>query len=281
MKAFFMPVIILLFSLTFPPAFTHAESISSDVKTTPSSYSKGSNTSVNEARDLSFLVPMETLPEEIVEVNYINYWVRQDLNIRSLPSKDGEKIGVIPTGEKVSIAQQKETTKDSWLPIKWGDIEGFVAKKYLSEYEYLPVPEKDNVEPSRIYVMGKMFTYQNGGKEFGQSVIDNNVDMVSTWGGASTWSGTDEMNTHFIAHSSGAFKGLWDINPGEVILVSDEGMNSTKYVVIEKFLVDDYGVKDAQNFFDYIAGKEGGEVITLQTCETEDTNWIIRAEKIE
>ena len=168
-----------------------------------------------------------------------------------------------------------------------------MAGKYLSESKVEkavapqpvasnPVASAPSYAPYKMYVIGKTLTYKNGGIDNGQAIIDGNINLVSTWGGAETWSGSDGMNTHFIGHSHGAFKGLGNIGIGASIIVTDSNGNPTFYKVTNKIVVDDdcVGVNDGKYYYDYVTGTGGGEVITLQTCQTSTTNWMIRAEKI-
>src|SRR5690606_1316534 len=67
-----------------------------------------------------------------------------------------------------------------------------------------PAPVKvtsPSYDAYKMYIGGKAITYKNGGQSSGQSIIDSNSNLISTWGGAGTFSGTDGMNTHFIGHN--------------------------------------------------------------------------------
>jgi len=217
------------------------------------------------------------------------YWLSTVLNLRSTPSKDGSVIGSYPLGTEVhGIA----TVSNGWIKVQVGNATGYMTDKYLStskvEKAALPAPTPQPVAaapsyaPYKMYVIGKTLTYKNGGIDNGQAIIDGNINLISTWGGAETWSGSDGMNTHFIGHSHGAFKGLGNISIGASIIVTDRNGNPTFYKVTRKIVVDDdcVGVNDGVYYYDYVTGTGGGEVITLQTCQTSTTNWMIRAEKV-
>lgn len=218
------------------------------------------------------------------------YWLTTVLNLRSIASADGSIIGSYPLGTEVhGIA----TVSNGWVKVQIGNSIGYMSGKYLStnkvEKAPAPVPAAPqpvaaapSYAPYKMYVIGKALTYKNGGIDNGQAIIDGNINLVSTWGGAETWSGTDGMNTHFIGHSHGAFKGLGSIGIGASIIVTDSKGNPTFYKVTNKFVVDDdcVGVNDGKYYYDYVTGTGGGEVITLQTCQTSTTNWMIRAQKV-
>ena len=243
--------------------------------------------------------PVETLktPEIVpVKVELIEtqidktYWLTTVLNLRSTASKEGNALGSFPLGTEVhGIA----TVSNGWIKVQVGNSTGYMAGKYLSESKVEkavapqpvasnPVASAPSYAPYKMYVIGKTLTYKNGGIDNGQAIIDGNINLVSTWGGAETWSGSDGMNTHFIGHSHGAFKGLGNIGIGASIIVTDSNGNPTFYKVTNKIVVDDdcVGVNDGKYYYDYVTGTGGGEVITLQTCQTSTTNWMIRAEKI-
>ena len=218
------------------------------------------------------------------------YWLTTVLNLRSTASKEGNALGSFPLGTEVhGIA----TVSNGWIKVQVGNSTGYMAGKYLSESKVEkavapqpvasnPVASAPSYAPYKMYVIGKTLTYKNGGIDNGQAIIDGNINLVSTWGGAETWSGSDGMNTHFIGHSHGAFKGLGNIGIGASIIVTDSNGNPTFYKVTNKIVVDDdcVGVNDGKYYYDYVTGTGGGEVITLQTCQTSTTNWMIRAEKI-
>lgn len=218
------------------------------------------------------------------------YWLTIVLNLRSTASTSGSVIGSYPLGTEVhGIA----TVSNGWVKVQIGNSTGYMSGKYLSatKVEKAPAPvavvqqptsSAPTYAPYKMYVIGKTLTYKNGGIDNGQAIIDGNISLVSTWGGAETWSGSDGMNTHFIGHSHGSFKGLGNISIGASIIVTDSKGNPTFYKVTNKFVVDDdcVGVNDGKYYYDYVTGTGGGEVITLQTCQTSTTNWMIRAQKV-
>lgn len=131
-----------------------------------------------------------------------------------------------------------------------------------------------------MYIAGSAIPYQNGGQGSGQSIIDSNPGVISTWGGAATQSGSDGMNTHFIGHNPGIFSVLFSVGSGSSIVVTDGNGTPTTYRVSSVFNVNDAGVSsDGANNWTLITGTGGGERITLQTCVNDSTNRIVIAYK--
>lgn len=140
-------------------------------------------------------------------------------------------------------------------------------------------PAEPTWTPNTMYVGGIAISYQNAGQGSGQSVIDNNPNVIATWGGNAVQSGNDGANTHFIGHNPGIFGVLFSLGGGSQITVTDAAGTPTYYTVNQIFQVDDYatGVADGQSYADQIIGSGGGERITLQTCVNDDINLIVMA----
>lgn len=56
-------------------------------------------------------------------------YTTEDLKIRTSPTTDGEVVGTIPQGEEVKASKEK----DDWDRVKYKDIEGYSANKYLEK----------------------------------------------------------------------------------------------------------------------------------------------------
>jgi len=214
-------------------------------------------------------------------------WTKSSLNLRKGPSAGYSKLVSIPAGTKLQVTK---VASNGWSRVSYGGKTGYVSGTYLSKTEILPATKitasagssYSSYSPYRMYIAGKALVYKNGGKSSGQSIINANRNVISTWGGATPWSGNDGSNTHFIGHNDGAFRGIWNLAIGSTIIVTDGSGKPTSYRLTKKFIVTDsaVGVNDGQKYFSYITSTSGGEVITLQTCKTSTTNWILRAEKI-
>ncbi len=218
--------------------------------------------------------------------NTVSYyrWTKSSLNLRKGPSAGYSKLASIPAGTRLKVTR---VASNGWSRVSYGGKTGYVSGTYLSKTEILPATKASasagsSYSPYRMYIAGKTLVYKNGGKSSGQSIIDSNRNVISTWGGATPWSGTDGANTHFIGHNDGAFRGIWNLAIGSTIVVTDGSGKPTTYRLTKKFIVTDsaVGVNDGQKYFSYITSTSGGEVITLQTCKTSTTNWILRAEKV-
>lgn len=209
-------------------------------------------------------------------------WTKSSLNLRKGPSAGYSKLISIPAGTRLQVTR---VASNGWSRVSYGGKTGYVSGTYLSSTEILPATKASagsSYSPYRMYIAGKSLVYKNGGKSSGQSIINANRNVISTWGGVTPWSGKDGYNTHFIGHNDGAFKGIWNLAIGSTIVVTDGSGNPTTYRLTKKFVVTDsaVGVNDGQKYFSYITSASGGEVITLQTCKTSTTNWILRAEKV-
>ena len=148
-----------------------------------------------------------------------------------------------------------------------------------NESEAAPV---QNTTPSysamTMYIAGTAISYQNGGQGQGQSIIDSNSSVISTWGGAAAQSGSDGLNTHFIGHNPGIFSTLFSVGQGSQITVTDGNGTPTIYTVSTILTVDDSAVgSDGTNYWSLVTGTGGGERITLQTCIDDYTNRIVIA----
>ncbi len=147
--------------------------------------------------------------------------------------------------------------------------------KTTTQQKTKPVGWQSNM----MYIGELVIPYYNAGQGSGQSVIDNNPNVVATWGGAPIQSGTDGSNTHFIGHNPGIFSVITQIGIGNQIVVTDSNAIPTYYNVREIFQVDDQamGVYDGQDYWDYITGVGGEERMTMQTCLSDTINLIVVA----
>lgn len=142
-----------------------------------------------------------------------------------------------------------------------------------------PTPAPEAPKTDQLQILNQSISYQNGGQGQGQSIIDQNRSIVSTWGGASVQSGSDNQNTHFIGHNPGIFSVLFSLHIGDVITVTDGNGQPTDYKIYSIVQVDDsgYDIHDGHDYWDQITGTGGGERITLQTCIDDSTNLVVFA----
>lgn len=254
------------------------------------------------------------------DVSYTR-WVTTPLNMRKGPGIEHTALTSIPMGKEVKVtklasngwAEVAYNGKTGFVSGKYLS-ESIVIKPAPAPEEKKDTPETRPAEPSpaptpaptptptptpapapapapapkpsyeayKMYIGGKAITYKNGGQSDGQRIIDSNSSVISTWGGAATYSGTDGKNTHFIGHNPGVFSVMFNVSTGNKIIVTDAKGSPTTYKITRIFKVDDYGVNpsDGENYYNYLTSTRGGEVITLQTCINSNLNLIIRAEKI-
>lgn len=181
-------------------------------------------------------------------------------------------------GDKVQAIRK---LPNGWIKIQIEDKTGFTKIDKLTD-EYIPKdPQGKEYKPNTIYLMGKEVPYKNTGPNQCQSQIDNHPETAATFGGTATFSGDDNMNTHFAAHNYGAFNNIWNMPIGSEIIVTDGNKKPFKYTLnnIKKVTYDGYGYADGKDYWNEITGTGGGERIVLQTCIFGDDNgvWILTA----
>lgn len=143
-----------------------------------------------------------------------------------------------------------------------------------------PVAATPVAQANTLNIAGVQVSYQIGGQEAGQGIIDSNPHGVAaTWGGAPVQSGSDSQNTHIIGHNPGVFSVLFSVGIGSSIIVTDSTGASTVYIVNTILRLDDYGneIGTGTNYWDLTVGTGGGERITLQTCISETENLMVLA----
>ncbi|SKA06821.1 Sortase family protein [Pilibacter termitis] len=140
--------------------------------------------------------------------------------------------------------------------------------------------QSNAVQANTIYVSGQAISYQNGGMANGQAIIDSDPNhLASTWGGASPFSGTDGLNTHFIGHHWGAFDPFIDLSVGGKITITDGNATPFIYQVNKTAIVDTTArdVATGKNLYSEITSTGGGERVVFQTCTSETERKILFA----
>lgn len=221
--------------------------------------------------------PEEPIPVE-PQLTFVPWsdtvYTTMETSFRMEPNPESEEIESIPLDSKIYTLSM---VSNGWAEVIYNGVEGFVLGEHLMKKEE-PV-EEFTYQSNSIYILDKIVEYENGGIESGQEIIDGNRGRASTWGPVPKWDPLDNMNTYFIGHSDAAFEGIWKTPLGEEIEITGEDALPVTYVLTEIYIVDDYaiGVFDGLNYFDYLVGAGTEEMITLQTCKTEETNYILRA----
>ena len=143
-----------------------------------------------------------------------------------------------------------------------------------------PAPAPAPVTADVLSMIGNSIPFQNGGMGSGQAIIDANPNgMSSTWCGATPYSGTDGLNTHFIGHHWGAFDPVMSLSNGGTVTVFDANGQAFNYSIYKIIVVDTYGndVNTGASMYGEITSTGGGERIVLQTCIDETTRRIVFA----
>jgi len=145
-----------------------------------------------------------------------------------------------------------------------------------------PPPPLQTMHPNTICVHGKAIPFKDSGTGSAQNAIDSNpYGIAATYGGAPTYSGKDDANTHFIGHREGVFYVLLSSKVGDKITVTDSGGRPTNYQIVEVVIVNREGFDSHGNdHWEKILGISGGERITLQTCTGNGETLIIFANPI-
>lgn len=112
----------------------------SEISSTPFAQEKSSSLQEQESTTIK--------QEETTKINYtysdINktMYVKSSVNVRSLPSTDGDKIGGLSAGQQVVVTGQCNET--NWYRIVYGDKTAFVSNNYLVEDK--PIEETSQSE---------------------------------------------------------------------------------------------------------------------------------------
>lgn len=116
-----------------------------------------------------------------------------------------------------------------------------------------------------------------------QAFIDRNTSMATTWYTAPTFSGYDNSNTYFAAHTR-AFKYLFAARIGSVVSVYDASGNKFSYKVVKIDEMNDIGDnrKGYTIWEDFMTKDSGsGEYVTFQTCIDDYWNIVVKARLIK
>lgn len=174
------------------------------------------------------------------------------------------------TPEEVEISQADEPIESQLVTEE---------EKSTSNENHSNNNSQTSQQPKTIYMNQLAIPYENGGQAAGQSIIDSNSNIASTWGGAEIQNGSDGLSTHFIAHNPGIFATLFQLSLGSEIKITDTSNEAKSYFVETIFIVDDTGrnVDTGEDHWDLITGSGNGEAVVLQTCIDDATNLIVFA----
>ena len=88
-------------------------------------------------------------------------FAKSNVNVRALPSTDGEKIGSLSTGDKITVTGKCNET--GWYRIKFENSTGYVSDNYLvDENPVKPTttPEEENSEKGPSFRGGKEYFFR-------------------------------------------------------------------------------------------------------------------------
>ena len=82
--------------------------------------------------------PTPTPAFSFVDTVATNMWVTTNVNMRTLPSTDGEKILVVQKGEMVTVSGQCNET--GWYKVEYDGKSGFICNDYMTDVKPTPSP---------------------------------------------------------------------------------------------------------------------------------------------
>jgi len=222
-------------------------------------------------------------------------------------SANGSSVGTLNPYQKIVATHKTEAGGGTWYKVSFKNQTFWVKANDVTTYKAQAKPtatqssnsskgnnssgKGHNYPPNSITFNGKTVYYQNvgygdsidgngevqGESSKAQTVIDT-TNKAATFGGASTFSGTDGMNTHFIGHNGGRnqFGGMHNAS---TFVVTDSSGRAFEYVKTARYIVDEYGVRtdNGKEMWDRIVGTGGGERITLQSTYNHPLKWIVEA----
>lgn len=273
---------------------TPPNSIKKEVKDTPIQETSPQEAKKEEQKPVKETVKINQIPKPKVDsdkkpteqkIEQSTLHTTADLNYREVAGLNTTVIGSIPYGTKLLSNATAKSDGILWNKVNYKGKDVWVSSNYLSKVNpkikdiAANTKKKSDIDNSKkynantIYYQGKAVPYKSGGKKDGQAIIDG-LTYASTWGGTQTYSGSDNLNTHFIGHNPGQFK---NIHNSESVIVTDSTGKPFKYVKTKLYKVDEFGVgtADGVNYWDRIVGTGGGERIVVQSTEKHPIKWIL------
>ncbi len=109
-------------------AGTESEGDLPDLPESEEDYQKEKEDSLPEEPDTEEETESEAEPESITEGIGT---VLSNVNVRSEPDKDSDRLGSIPEGSEVEVTAE---SSNGWRYVRYGDVEGYISNNYL-DYE--------------------------------------------------------------------------------------------------------------------------------------------------
>jgi len=82
--------------------------------------------------------PEQTAGYTVTDIEPKDMWSTTDVNMRTLPSTDGERILVVKNGKKVVVTGQCNET--NWYRVEYNAQSGYISNKYLTDVMPTPTP---------------------------------------------------------------------------------------------------------------------------------------------
>ncbi|MBQ7864231.1 MAG: CapA family protein [Lachnospiraceae bacterium] len=87
---------------------------------------------------ISTPTPEQTAGYTVTDMEPKDMWATTDVNMRTLPSTDGERILVVKNGKKVVVTGQCNET--NWYRVEYNAQSGYISNKYLTDVMPTPTP---------------------------------------------------------------------------------------------------------------------------------------------
>ena len=181
-------------------------------------------------------------------------WATTGVNVRRLPSTDGEKLGVLAQGQEVKVTGK--CNENGWWRVEYNGAIGYVSGSYLSdnkEVNNIPVPGEPNATVDSIRdVVGKT------PKKVGSIYVIGNAGFEG-YTFSSTIKGRADSYAELMTKAADALKGVSNVYVMPIPL----GSGIT--------LPDEYkgkvSVADQGAAIDYILSKMGDNVVPVDIYE--------------
>jgi len=149
----------------------------------------------------------EPIPEPQAEYTYTDMnatmYATQTVNVRNLPSTDGEKVGSLSTNQEVAVTGQCNET--SWYMFEYEGQMAFVSNSYLSTEKVETAPPADTTTTECPYPLNQIideggdrvcFFYVGSLNDYANMALDCAVIMAPRHGWTTDWNNGGTAGTY-------------------------------------------------------------------------------------
>jgi len=246
-KIFFLLMVVILIIATGCRAMNHVNSKKNDVAQTHQLAKTNNKMPTDSSKE----------KEEVQEAVAIQEETSAAAPVEEVPIEEP----VVEQVQAQEVAPEETVVEEP--------VNDTAAVQELPETQQAPAtPQEPQTTPQTLYIAGAAISFQEGGQGGGQAIIDGNLNLASTYGGAAHYSAADNQNTHFIAHNPGVFSCLLSLAVGNVITITDSNNIPANYIVREIHVsnVEGYDTQTGEDLWYRILDSGNTERVTLQTC---------------